>query len=332
MVKDIILFGAGVQGRTAAAIYKNNGKKVRCFVDNDISRQGKEIFGIPVISPDKLNEYIDNCDVVISVGGEAKVSIKKQLTAIGVTNAIQFNKELLLEKERFMSYSYPTEHEDLILYHVLKGEKNIFWIDVGCNDPDIGSVTKAFYERGHRGINIDIEDGMMRITKKQRPNDVNLCVGVGSEEGEASFYRQGDWGGLSTLVEGNRREEAVMTENKVRITTLKKICDEYVVDTVISFLKIDVEGMEKDVLLGMDFDTYRPKILVIESTLPCTDIPNYKEWESIVFDGKYHLAYTHGINRYYVADECAELDERFEPWEVMAGNYCVLHADLLYAI
>ena len=331
-MKDIILFGAGVQGRTAAAIYENNGISVKRFVDNNEERQGTEIMGIPVIAPSELKDCIDGCSVVISVGGTAKVEIRKQLESMGIINVTQFNKELLLEKERFLSYSYPTENEDLILYHVLRDEKKIFWIDVGSNDPDIGSVTKAFYERGHHGINIDIEKGLMEITEKQRPNDINLCVGVGSEEGESSFYRQGDWGGLSTLVESNRREEAVETEEKIKIRTLKSICDEYVSDINVSFLKIDVEGMEKEVLLGADFNRFRPIVLVIESTLPCTDTPNYDEWESIELNNKYHFVYSHGVNRYYVADEHRELDDRFEPWEKLAGQYCILHADLLYAI
>ena len=330
-MEKIDIFGAGVQGKTAASVYKSIGIDVVCFVDNNSSLHGKTVIGIPVISVNELLINYKEFPVIICVGGDAKVSIKKQLEKIGIKNISEFNKELLLQKERFISYSYTTENEDLILYHVLKEEKEIFWIDVGSNDPDIGSVTKAFYERGYHGINIDIEKGMIEITKKQRLRDINLWIGVGCKEGEASYYRQGDWGGLSTFVEKNRREEAIMAKEKVKITTLKNICEEYVSNDI-SFLKIDVEGMEKDVLLGMDFKNYRPKILVIESTLPCTDIPNYEEWEDIVLSNKYHFIYEHGINRYYVADEYRELDKKFEPWEDMAANYCILHTNLLYAI
>lgn len=331
VMKEVIIFGAGLQGRTAAAVYKSDGVHVRCFVDNDGSKQGTEVIGIPVISPDQLLELRCDIPVVVSVGGNAKAAILGQLNQMGVKTASLFDKELLLRKERFLSYSEPTESEDLILYHVLREKKQIFWVDVGCNDPDIGSVTRAFYERGHHGINIDMESGMVRITEKERPGDVNLCVGVGREEGEAYFYSQGDWGGLSTMIVNNRRSGAAEAE-KTRITTLKKICETYAGEREIAFLKIDVEGMEKDVLLGMDFGKFRPWILVIEATLPCTDIPNYEAWEGIVLTSRYHLAYVHGINRYYVADECGELDARFEPWEMLAGRYCILHADLLYAV
>lgn len=330
-MKEVIIFGAGQEGRTAAAVYRSEGIHVRYFVDNNENKQGMEVMGIPVISPSQLLELHGDVPVVVSVGGDAKAVILEQLKQMGIKTAALFDKELLLGKERFLSHSDPIENEDLILYHVLREKKQIFWIDVGCNDPDIGSVTKAFYERGHHGINIDIEKRMMRITEKERPGDINLCVGVGREEGEAFFYSQGDWLGLTTMVESNRRNDAAAAE-KVKVTTLQKICEDYVGDRDIAFLKIDVEGMEKDVLLGMDFEKFRPQILVIEATLPCTDIPNYEEWEGIVLDNHYHLAYKRGINRYYVADECKELDARFETWEVLAGQYCILHAKFLYTV
>lgn len=292
-MKDIIIFGAGAQGRTAAAIYRSYGVVVRNFVDNDKTIQGKTVMGIPVISPENLKNNRKTPPIMICVGGDAKNQIKKQLKELGIEKVLWFNKELLLRKERFLSYAYPTEHEDLILYHVLKNEKQIFWIDIGCNDPDIGSVTKAFYERGHHGINIDIEKEMIEITKRQRLRDINICVGVGKEDGYSTYYKQGDWGGLSTFVTGYRREDAKQTSSSIRITTLKALCDKYVGEKLISFLKIDVEGMEKDVLLGMDFKKYRPKILVIEATLPCTNIPNYEQWENIVLASDYHFVYAH---------------------------------------
>ena len=40
----------------------------------------------------------------------------------------------------------------------------------------------------------------------------------------------------------------------------------------------------------------------------------------------YHFAYEYGIDRWYVADECAELDERFIPMEEILANYVVRKA------
>lgn len=50
--------------------------------------------------------------------------------------------------EYLLSFSHEKTMEDIILYHVLKPETNIFWIDVGANDPVFDSVTKFFSVRG----------------------------------------------------------------------------------------------------------------------------------------------------------------------------------------
>ena len=67
----------------------------------------------------------------------------------------------------------------------------------------------------------------------------------------------------------------------------------------IHFLKVDVEGFERQVLEGYDFRV-RPWVICMESTKPNTEIPCYEEWEHILIDHGYALKKAHGINRYYV--------------------------------
>ena len=54
---------------------------------------------------------------------------------------------------RFVSYAQ--NYEDVILWRALKHIKNGFYVDCGAYDPNRDSVTRAFYERGWRGINIE---------------------------------------------------------------------------------------------------------------------------------------------------------------------------------
>ena len=44
--------------------------------------------------------------------------------------------------------SFSSEKEDIILYHVLHDVANVFWIDVGANEPIENSVTRFFSIRG----------------------------------------------------------------------------------------------------------------------------------------------------------------------------------------
>ena len=44
--------------------------------------------------------------------------------------------------------------EDVLLARCFEAQATGFYVDVGAEDPDIGSVTRHFYERGWRGLNV----------------------------------------------------------------------------------------------------------------------------------------------------------------------------------
>lgn len=211
--------------------------------------------------------------------------------------------------------SYAQNFEDVMLHRALKHIEKGFYIDVGANDPVIDSVTKAFYDAGWQGINIEPVSQWFEKLESQRPRDINLQLAIGAEKEELTFYEIADTG-LSTLDkkiaerhEAERGYKKVTT--KVPVNTLTKVCSEYHVATI-HFLKIDVEGSEKKVLEGIDFSKVRPWIIVIESTLPNTQIEEYEEWESILIDGEYDFVYFDGLNRFYLAKEHQELETYFE--------------------
>lgn len=94
--------------------------------------------------------------------------------------------------------------------------------------------------------------------------------------------------------------------------TLADIWNEHVpTDGIVHFLKIDVEGFELAVLRGWDHEFHRPWVLVVEATEPGTQHEVHEAWEPLVLGARYHLVYADGINRFYVADERAELDAAF---------------------
>ena len=98
----------------------------------------------------------------------------------------------------------------------------------------------------------------------------------------------------------------------INIDTMSNICRKYVPKKeIIQFCKIDVEGGEKNVLLGYDFENYRPKVFCIESTLPGTSIPCHNLWEDILLKNDYSFAYQYRINRYYIDNRIKGLRERF---------------------
>lgn len=210
--------------------------------------------------------------------------------------------------------SYAQNFEDVILWRVLKHIEKGFYIDVGANDPNIDSVTKAFYDRGWRGINIEPVGQWFEKLKDERIRDINLQLAAGFCAGELKIFEIPNTG-LSTIdpefAEKHRREHGFeVVEKIVPVKPLVEICNEYHV-APIHFLKVDVEGAESQVLSGMDFSVIRPWIVVIESTLPNSQVEDYKNWESLLTGSGYECVYFDGLNRFYVAEEHPELKEKF---------------------
>jgi FkbM family methyltransferase len=214
--------------------------------------------------------------------------------------------------EVFISYSQ--NFEDVILYRALKGVDKGFYIDVGAWDPVVDSVTKAFYDRGWRGINIEPVRAFYEKLLADRPEDVNLMVAVGSRNGLVRFFEVVDTG-LSTtneeLAKRYMQEGYEVRELLVPCMRLADICKDYGVQEV-HFLKIDVEGAEKEVLEGFDFSRIRPWIVIVEATEASTQKETFKDWESLLLDQDYEFVYYDGLNRFYVARERSELKEAFK--------------------
>ena len=75
----------------------------------------------------------------------------------------------------------------------------------------------------------------------------------------------------------------------------------------IHFCKIDVEGAEADVLEGLDVAGWRPWVVVVESTRPNSTEQTHESWEPSLLSAGYEFCLFDGLNRFYVANEHAEL-------------------------
>jgi FkbM family methyltransferase len=207
-----------------------------------------------------------------------------------------------------MSYfvSYAQNCEDVVLWRALKDVRQGFYVDCGAYHPTRHSVTRAFYERGWRGINIEPVATLLQNFAAQRRRDINLGVALtDGSQGIAEFYEI-PGSGLSTMDPGVARQHARAgfdtRKIAVRTAALSNVLDEFA-PADIHFLKIDVEGAERLVLVGMDFGRFRPWIVVVEATKPLTQEINASSWEHLLLDARYDPAYFDGLNRFYVARE-----------------------------
>ena len=211
--------------------------------------------------------------------------------------------------DRFITYAQ--NFEDVILWRALKHVDRGFYVDCGACDPTRDSVTKAFYDRGWRGINIEPIPSLLQKFVAQRPFDTNLAIAVSDGSEGAEFYQIADTG-LSTLFHtiAQQHIEAGFSTRvfNVPTRTLSDVLRQFA-PSDIHFLKIDVEGAEHLVLKSADFDRFRPWIVLVEATHPMTQRPSHEAWEATLLNAGYDFAYFDGLNRFYVAKEHSELSK-----------------------
>lgn len=209
--------------------------------------------------------------------------------------------------------SYAQNFEDVTLARVFAGTADGFYLDVGASDPVVRSVTKHFYDSGWRGINVEPVARFHHALVKARPRDLNLCLALGTTRSSLTFF-EFEAEGISTLssefADHFVRLGYACTRRVVDVVPLRELCEQHA-DRPIDFMKIDVEGWERQVLEGGDWNRFRPRVLLVEATKPNSSEPNWSDWEPFVLAQGYRFAYYDGLNRFYVAREHAELAARF---------------------
>ena len=173
--------------------------------------------------------------------------------------------------------SYSQCGEDGVLNYLLftifrTNPKEIRYLDIGCNDYKDDNNTYFFYLCGASGVAIDANPRCIETVKNNRCRDIALNIGVGPEDSEnATFYIMENYG-LSTFSEENvkdmiekNKENQVAREIEIPIVGINTILNRYFTDRAPEILSIDAEGMDAAILQAMDFETYRPKLVIVET-------------------------------------------------------------------
>lgn len=209
--------------------------------------------------------------------------------------------------------SYAQNFEDVMLWRALKHVKKGFYLDIGAQDPLVDSVSLAFHERGWKGIHVEPTPHYAQLLREQRQGDTVLEVAVGNAGELLTFFEIPDTG-ISTAdpqIAQQHRERGFETREItvpcVRLSSIFKTCGK----RVIHWMKVDVEGFELSALSSWGKATARPWIVVVESTLPMTQIESHLRWEPLLLRRGYVPVYFDGLNRYYVSKEKAELKQAF---------------------
>lgn len=210
-----------------------------------------------------------------------------------------------------MFESYAQNCEDVVLWRALRHVEAGTYVDVGAADPDEDSVTKAFYERGWSGVNIEPAPEYAERLRAERPRDTTVQVCAGAASGSATFHHVPGTG-LSSVVDSSIESLVETAYEVVDVDVPVRRLDQILSDAgldgrPIHFLKVDVEGFEESVLRGIDLSHWRPWVIVAEATAPRSPEPAFEQWEPILLSGGYEFCLFDGLNRFYLAHERAEL-------------------------
>ncbi|AXF85216.1 hypothetical protein DTO96_100942 [Ephemeroptericola cinctiostellae] len=210
--------------------------------------------------------------------------------------------------------SYAQNFEDVMLWRALKHVKNGTYVDVGAQHPLIDSVSKAFYDHGWRGIHIEPVQQYADLLRLERPDETILQVALGEDNGTLEFEVINDTGlstGVKKYAESHTHDHDFHSETVIVPLLTISSALQFLKNQPIHWLKIDVEGFEQQVLKGWNSQILRPWIMVIEATEPLSTEPKHQQWESILTEANYIFVYFDGLNRFYVAQEHANLIDAF---------------------
>lgn len=225
--------------------------------------------------------------------------------------------------KKYSRCSWSQHGEDLLVWDLFirGGVNKPSYVDVGANHPYEISNTAIFYTNGCRGINIDPSPDNISLFNKYRPEDINLCCGIGPKNGSMPFYIIDSTSGRNSFDKNaidsfiSKQPEFKVTDvQMVEIKTLDTIFNENNEGICPDYLSMDIEGLEWDVLKCYDFNRYRPKVMTIEIMSDCE-----KKCDIIQLMGKndYLLAYKTAVNHTFIDSDFGKCVRDFDPIELV---------------
>jgi len=207
--------------------------------------------------------------------------------------------------------SYAQNMEDVVLSRLVPIVPRGRFIDIGAGHPTLENVTYALYLRGWRGINVEPMQTEVEMLRAERPEDETVQAAVGASMGSVMLFEApvDNRGATTSDADVAARYVAkgeVFGSFEAPMITLDSLLGKFQPGDV-HLVKIDVEGMEFDVLTGAELRTHRPWVLVVESTEPNSPLSTAHLWEHLVLDAGYRFTLFDGLNRFYVRDDLEDI-------------------------
>ena len=185
------------------------------------------------------------------------------------TIGVIFSSLLRLFLGRSLRYSFAFTGEDRIIESILKPtfQYQGYYVEVGANHPKFLSNSYGLYRRGWRGVCIDANEALITKYAYYRPKDLAICALVSDKAINRTFYKVQNNVLSTTSPEG---KDAVLKEGlevqsiEMKSKTLNQILAECSTPNTFDLLSVDAEEHDLEVLQGLDFNQFQPKLVVVE--------------------------------------------------------------------
>tara|TARA_Y100000813_G_scaffold154693_1_gene114798 strand:+ start:174 stop:944 length:771 start_codon:yes stop_codon:yes gene_type:complete len=190
---------------------------------------------------------------------------------------VRFSHSDIYQKFRNPKFYKKQIQEKIFFQNILKNFDNKLIFDVGAN---IGSKSVIFSHIAKRVIAFEPTDQCVYILKNRilKSNVEIVQCALSNENSIKSFYEVEDDSAYSSLsnkhIDNRVSKDLNVSSKSIKTYTLDYFIDNYGIP---SFIKIDVEGYEKEVIYGL---TNPVKLISFESNLPeflseSIDVINY---------------------------------------------------------
>lgn len=159
------------------------------------------------------------------------------------------------------------------------------YIDIGAHHPTNLSNTYLFYTKGSSGVCIEPSPQLFARIAKDRPRDICLNVGISDTNHTSVPYYVLTAQTMNTFSKEDAEKTiaapAVYGAQKIEriehidLVPMNEILEKYF-SKYGDFISIDTEGFDEQIVTSIDFQTYRPKVVCIETIEQTSDSSFHK--------------------------------------------------------
>ena len=198
--------------------------------------------------------------------------IKKNLNKYHLLYKPYLYYNLFLHHKSFIKKnSYSQSGEDLYINSYFKNTDKGFYIDIGCFHPILHSNTAILYNRGWKGINIDINQTSIDLFNIIRKRDKNFCTAISNENKKVKSYTDNYFSPINSINKNffnytsKKFSDGKFIQNDINSYKLLDFFNKSNVKIEsVDFLNIDAESHDYEILQGIDFEKINIKLICVE--------------------------------------------------------------------